>query len=146
MLGIGPFDIVCKCSYSFCWNVSISVGSFMKRVHSTAAEVRCCRLINWPSLKLYTFVKCLEEAHRPVDCDTVAKWILKNCAESENMNWYFFMHIIVYLVYLTSFFSKLDRTFCFWPASIFDWTSLGFFCPYSGFLPIQSHVPNASDQ
>eukprot|EP00249_Psilotum_nudum_P022331 c28474_g1_i2 orf=611-2407(-) len=30
---------------------------------------------------------CLEEAHRPVDCDTVAKWILKNCAESENMNW-----------------------------------------------------------
>ncbi|GBG72276.1 hypothetical protein CBR_g11204 [Chara braunii] len=30
---------------------------------------------------------CLEEAHRPVDCDTVAKWILKNSAESENMNW-----------------------------------------------------------
>ncbi|MCO5548081.1 hypothetical protein L7F22_001538 [Adiantum nelumboides] len=50
ILGSGPFDIVCKCSYSFCWN-------------------------------------CLEEAHRPVDCDTVAKWILKNCAESENMNW-----------------------------------------------------------
>ncbi|CAD5166996.1 unnamed protein product [Musa acuminata subsp. malaccensis] len=30
---------------------------------------------------------CTEEAHRPVDCVTVAKWILKNCAESENMNW-----------------------------------------------------------
>ncbi|KAH9783718.1 putative E3 ubiquitin-protein ligase ARI7 [Citrus sinensis] len=30
---------------------------------------------------------CTEEAHRPVDCGTVAKWILKNCAESENMNW-----------------------------------------------------------
>eukprot|EP00850_Spirogloea_muscicola_P007257 SM000036S13301 [mRNA] locus=s36:396602:401301:- [translate_table: standard] len=30
---------------------------------------------------------CLEEAHRPVDCGTVAKWILKNSAESENMNW-----------------------------------------------------------
>ncbi|KAL2641981.1 hypothetical protein R1flu_009568 [Riccia fluitans] len=30
---------------------------------------------------------CLEEAHRPVDCDTVARWILKNSAESENMNW-----------------------------------------------------------
>ncbi|XP_002983678.2 probable E3 ubiquitin-protein ligase ARI8 isoform X1 [Selaginella moellendorffii] len=30
---------------------------------------------------------CLEEAHRPVDCETVAKWILKNSAESENMNW-----------------------------------------------------------
>ncbi|CAI5524173.1 unnamed protein product [Closterium sp. Naga37s-1] len=30
---------------------------------------------------------CLEEAHRPVDCETVGKWILKNSAESENMNW-----------------------------------------------------------
>ncbi|GAV69930.1 IBR domain-containing protein [Cephalotus follicularis] len=30
---------------------------------------------------------CAEEAHRPVDCGTVAKWILKNSAESENMNW-----------------------------------------------------------
>ncbi|GJR58596.1 probable E3 ubiquitin-protein ligase ARI8 [Tanacetum coccineum] len=30
---------------------------------------------------------CTEEAHRPVDCDTVSKWIMKNCAESENMNW-----------------------------------------------------------
>ncbi|KAI8566981.1 hypothetical protein RHMOL_Rhmol02G0085700 [Rhododendron molle] len=30
---------------------------------------------------------CTEEAHRPVDCSTVAKWIMKNSAESENMNW-----------------------------------------------------------
>ncbi|XP_020688638.1 probable E3 ubiquitin-protein ligase ARI8 [Dendrobium catenatum] len=30
---------------------------------------------------------CTEEAHRPVECSTVAKWILKNSAESENMNW-----------------------------------------------------------
>uniref|UniRef100_A0A7N1A051 RBR-type E3 ubiquitin transferase n=1 Tax=Kalanchoe fedtschenkoi TaxID=63787 RepID=A0A7N1A051_KALFE len=30
---------------------------------------------------------CTEEAHRPVDCNTVEKWILKNSAESENMNW-----------------------------------------------------------
>ncbi|KAK8960770.1 putative E3 ubiquitin-protein ligase ARI8 [Platanthera guangdongensis] len=30
---------------------------------------------------------CTEEAHRPVECGTVAKWILKNSAESENMNW-----------------------------------------------------------
>lgn len=30
---------------------------------------------------------CTEEAHRPVDCGTVAQWILKNSAESENMNW-----------------------------------------------------------
>lgn len=34
-----------------------------------------------------TELQCTEEAHRPVDCGTVAKWILKNCAESENMNW-----------------------------------------------------------
>lgn len=30
---------------------------------------------------------CNEEAHRPVDCDTVAKWNLKNKDESENQNW-----------------------------------------------------------
>ncbi|XP_011026388.1 PREDICTED: probable E3 ubiquitin-protein ligase ARI7 [Populus euphratica] len=30
---------------------------------------------------------CAEEAHRPVDCGMVTKWILKNSAESENMNW-----------------------------------------------------------
>ncbi|KAF7132220.1 hypothetical protein RHSIM_Rhsim09G0029900 [Rhododendron simsii] len=30
---------------------------------------------------------CTEDAHRPVDCDTVAKWITKNSAESENTNW-----------------------------------------------------------
>ncbi|XP_022873122.1 probable E3 ubiquitin-protein ligase ARI8 isoform X2 [Olea europaea var. sylvestris] len=36
----------------------------------------------------YSFCwSCTEEAHRPVDCETVAKWILKNSAESENMNW-----------------------------------------------------------
>ncbi|CAI9108233.1 OLC1v1007794C1 [Oldenlandia corymbosa var. corymbosa] len=31
--------------------------------------------------------KCTEDAHRPVDCDTVAKWITKNNAESENTTW-----------------------------------------------------------
>mmetsp|Transcript_658 Transcript_658/g.1197 ORF Transcript_658/g.1197 Transcript_658/m.1197 type:complete len:621 (-) Transcript_658:332-2194(-) len=30
---------------------------------------------------------CNQEAHRPVDCATVAKWVQKNSAESENMNW-----------------------------------------------------------
>ncbi|KAJ6792963.1 putative E3 ubiquitin-protein ligase ARI8 isoform X1 [Iris pallida] len=36
----------------------------------------------------YSFCwNCTEEAHRPVDCETVARWILKNSAESENMNW-----------------------------------------------------------
>jgi ariadne-1 len=36
----------------------------------------------------YSFCwNCTEEAHRPVDCDTVSKWIIKNSAESENTNW-----------------------------------------------------------
>lgn len=36
----------------------------------------------------YSFCwNCTEEAHRPVDCSTVAKWVMKNSAESENMNW-----------------------------------------------------------
>ncbi|MBA0863933.1 hypothetical protein Goshw_027533 [Gossypium schwendimanii] len=30
---------------------------------------------------------CIEKAHRYVDCKTGAKWILKNSAESENMDW-----------------------------------------------------------
>ena len=30
---------------------------------------------------------CQEDAHRPVDCETVRKWLIKNSAESENMNW-----------------------------------------------------------
>mmetsp|Transcript_12046 Transcript_12046/g.25888 ORF Transcript_12046/g.25888 Transcript_12046/m.25888 type:complete len:532 (+) Transcript_12046:91-1686(+) len=30
---------------------------------------------------------CKEEAHRPVQCETVRKWITKNSAESENLNW-----------------------------------------------------------
>ncbi|XP_024011708.1 probable E3 ubiquitin-protein ligase ARI5 isoform X2 [Eutrema salsugineum] len=30
---------------------------------------------------------CTEDAHRPVDCETVSQWIRKNSAESENTNW-----------------------------------------------------------
>ncbi|KAJ0981008.1 hypothetical protein J5N97_009263 [Dioscorea zingiberensis] len=30
---------------------------------------------------------CTEEAHRPADCSTVAKWMLKNSSEFANMNW-----------------------------------------------------------
>ncbi|DBA71150.1 hypothetical protein WJX79_002426 [Trebouxia sp. C0005] len=30
---------------------------------------------------------CQEEAHRPVDCQTVGMWLRKNSAESENANW-----------------------------------------------------------
>ena len=30
---------------------------------------------------------CVEDAHRPVDCETVANWIAKDHDESETMNW-----------------------------------------------------------
>ncbi|XP_074265165.1 putative E3 ubiquitin-protein ligase ARI5 [Silene latifolia] len=30
---------------------------------------------------------CIEEDHRPVDCDTVANWTLKNTSQYENTNW-----------------------------------------------------------
>lgn len=30
---------------------------------------------------------CTEEMHRPVDCETVAKWISKNSSEAENTEW-----------------------------------------------------------
>ncbi|KMT16341.1 hypothetical protein BVRB_3g054880 [Beta vulgaris subsp. vulgaris] len=47
---------------------------------SSVYDVKC--------LCSYAFCwNCTEEAHRPVDCSTVSKWILKNSAESENMNW-----------------------------------------------------------
>ncbi|KAL7603329.1 hypothetical protein Lser_V15G20033 [Lactuca serriola] len=31
--------------------------------------------------------KCMEDAHRPLGCETVAKWVLKNSTEAENTNW-----------------------------------------------------------
>ncbi|KAL8132918.1 hypothetical protein AgCh_008412 [Apium graveolens] len=31
--------------------------------------------------------KCIKDGHRPVDCDTVARWILKNKAEASNVEW-----------------------------------------------------------
>ncbi|XP_012487000.1 probable E3 ubiquitin-protein ligase ARI7 isoform X1 [Gossypium raimondii] len=30
---------------------------------------------------------CTVEAHRPVDCETVTKWMLKNSVDGENVNW-----------------------------------------------------------
>ncbi|GJT46996.1 probable E3 ubiquitin-protein ligase ARI8 [Tanacetum coccineum] len=44
------------------------------------------RLSAITALILITKKECTEEAHRPVDCDIVSKWIMKNSAESENMN------------------------------------------------------------
>ena len=38
------------------------------------------------------YMQCTEETHRPVSCETVSKWILKNSAESENVNWFVITH------------------------------------------------------
>lgn len=62
-------------------------------------------------------VKCTEEAHRPVDCGTVSKWILKNSAESENMNWYRISFCIFNITFMPVFLwniSLLVCIFCFY--------------------------------
>ncbi|RLN04349.1 hypothetical protein C2845_PM13G24270 [Panicum miliaceum] len=69
-IGDENYDVLCNCKFSFCWNVCW--------FHS-------------PNDLAFMFMgpsdQCTEEAHRPVNCETVSKWILKNSAESENMNW-----------------------------------------------------------
>lgn len=100
IVGSGSYDVTCRCSYSFCWNVSISelvkicvfsYGSctvFLWYVCIYACLVVLVFLLLSILISLsYWLWQCTEEAHRPVDCGTVAKWILKNSAESENMNW-----------------------------------------------------------
>lgn len=76
--GTSNYDVSCLCSRSFCWNVS----SWCQN-----------QLFNHFGLSLGSVInmkfQCTEEAHRPVDCHTVAQWIRKNSAESENMNWYY---------------------------------------------------------
>ncbi|KAK1422051.1 hypothetical protein QVD17_24909 [Tagetes erecta] len=33
--------------------------------------------------------KCMEDAHRPLGCETVGKWVMKNSTEAESTNWIF---------------------------------------------------------
>ncbi|EOA22098.1 hypothetical protein CARUB_v10002648mg [Capsella rubella] len=47
---------------------------------STSNDVSCMRSFRF-------FYNCCEDAHTPMDCDTVEKWLLKNRDESENTNW-----------------------------------------------------------
>jgi hypothetical protein len=78
IVGGGSYDVSCGCSYGFCWNVSSSWCSLFCYMSSRTSKWEVAWQ-NW---------QCTEEAHRPVDCSTVSKWVLKNSAESENMNWY----------------------------------------------------------
>lgn len=84
--GNGNYDVSCFCTYSFCWKVGI-----------TNHKVDLAFIILHMHLAFLLNLQCTEEAHRPVDCATVEKWILKNSAESENMNWYIFWHSRVFL-------------------------------------------------
>ncbi|CAI5457589.1 unnamed protein product [Closterium sp. Yama58-4] len=47
---------------------------------SRSRDVRCACGHEW-------CWHCLQEPHRPVDCELVRKWVVKNSAESENMKW-----------------------------------------------------------
>lgn len=47
---------------------------------SIQEEVKCKCGYTW-------CFSCKEEGHRPANCEIVQRWILKNTAESENVNW-----------------------------------------------------------
>ncbi|GJP42569.1 hypothetical protein CLOM_g2120 [Closterium sp. NIES-68] len=47
---------------------------------SMSRDVRCACGHEW-------CWHCLQEPHRPVECELVRKWVVKNSAESENMKW-----------------------------------------------------------
>nr|ADK92868.1 truncated ARIADNE [Hypericum perforatum] len=41
----------------------------------------------FPAFAPVAFCWSCRGSHRPVDCGTISKWIMKNCTESENVNW-----------------------------------------------------------
>ncbi|KAL8199317.1 hypothetical protein R6Q57_012885 [Mikania cordata] len=59
------------CDYAVLFDDDFETDSF---------DVSCC-------CKYGFCWKCMEDAHRPLDCETVAKWVSKNTAENENTNW-----------------------------------------------------------
>ncbi|KAG2435678.1 hypothetical protein HXX76_006879 [Chlamydomonas incerta] len=69
---------------SMCWctgkNCENAVQCLVDRGQNEAMDVIC-------SCSATFCFSCKEEAHRPVSCETVTKWLTKNSAESENMNW-----------------------------------------------------------
>lgn len=114
---------ICLCLLLTKYNCEISYFS-MSTLHLLSINHICDSLIflifevfhdgNWV-VWLYC-LQCTEEAHRPVDCSTVAKWILKNSAESENMNWYdsFLMSLVfAVLTMFRSFTFSLHTSFFF---------------------------------
>ena len=64
----------------WCTGVGCENGVLCERAGEGAVDVHC------PCGTSFCW-SCQEDAHRPVDCETVRKWLVKNSAESENMNW-----------------------------------------------------------
>ncbi|KAG8632542.1 hypothetical protein MANES_18G031400v8 [Manihot esculenta] len=69
--------------------LSIKITGFSRRMIS----INAWRMILLKSLLCFLFPNmsfcwnCDDESHRPVDCETVKKWISKNQSESENVNY-----------------------------------------------------------
>ncbi|KAL1210197.1 putative E3 ubiquitin-protein ligase ARI11 [Cardamine amara subsp. amara] len=61
------------CEYAIDFGVGSGIGSSCYDVSCLCSHSFC-----W---------NCTEDAHRPVDCETVSKWTLKNKDESKNTNW-----------------------------------------------------------
>lgn len=57
---------------------AIDFVDFFGSCRAYDVHCRCSYALCW---------NCNEEAHRPVDCDTVARWIAKNNDESQNTDW-----------------------------------------------------------
>ena len=134
IVGSGNYDVTCRCSYSFCWNVSpfalslyffflTSYSNYKRYCQKFCAlflislfrEVKIERLYNviFLSFIMHLALQCAEEAHRPVDCGTVGKWILKNSAESENMNWWGKKYSFVLFTIWSCFETDISNIFIF---------------------------------
>lgn len=67
-----------NCGYCVAVPPTSTIGSSDNDAEANLVRCRCGHSWCW---------QCEMEAHSPVDCNTVQKWIEKNSNESENLNW-----------------------------------------------------------
>lgn len=80
-----PLDVTCTCGCAFCFTCKEEAhrpvrGRELPRRRSAFTTLSLRKGITFPPLE----VRCWGVQ---VTCDTVKKWVIKNCAESENLNW-----------------------------------------------------------